>query len=101
MELGWNLRSMGKEDMSDMLKFIAINVYDLLDEYFDDDFIKGSVAIDAVLGNHLGPRSNNSVITYLHQLTGEIDGVQGAYAIPNGGMSSYTCLLYTSPSPRD
>ena len=39
MELGWNLRSMGKEDMSDMLKFIAINVYDLLDEYFDDDFI--------------------------------------------------------------
>jgi len=96
MELGWNLRSMGKEDMSDMLKFIAINVYDLLDEYFDDDFIKGTVAIDAVLGNHLGPRTNNSVITYLHQLTGEIDGVQGAYAIPNGGMSSYTDALKNS-----
>ncbi|GIT34582.1 MAG: hypothetical protein Ct9H300mP4_09010 [Gammaproteobacteria bacterium] len=96
MTLGWSLRSMGNEDMSDMLKFIAINIYDLLHEYFDDEFIKGSVAIDAVLGNHLGPRSNNSVITYLHQLTGTIDGVQGAYAIPKGGMGSYAEALKRS-----
>ncbi|MBM23453.1 MAG: phytoene dehydrogenase [Gammaproteobacteria bacterium] len=96
MTLGWNLRSMGKEDMSDMLKFIAINIYDLLHEFFDDEFIKGSLAIDAVLGNHLGPRSNNTVITYLHQLTGEIEGVQGGYAIPKGGMDSYTNALKNS-----
>lgn len=96
MQTGWNLRTMGNEGMTDMLRFIAINVYDLLEEYFDDDFIKGSLAIDAVLGNHLGPRTNNSVITYLHTLTGEIDGVQGAYAIPKGGMSSYTNALKNS-----
>jgi len=70
MQTGWNLRTMGNEGMTDMLRFIAINVFDLFDEYFDNDFIKGSLAIDAVLGNHLGPRTNNSVITYLHTLTG-------------------------------
>ena len=53
MSLGWNLRSIGKEDMSDMLKFIVINIYDLQYEFFDDEFIKGSVSIDAVLGSHL------------------------------------------------
>ena len=93
MSLGWNLRTMGQDSMRNMLKFIAINIHDVLNEYFEHEHIKGSIALDALLGNRLGPRTNNSVITYLHQLTGDLNGVQGSYAIPNGGMSSYTQAL--------
>ena len=93
MSLGWNLRTMGKDSMRNMLKFIAVNIHDVLNEYFEHEHIKGSIALDALLGNRLGPRTNNSVITYLHQLTGDLNGVQGSYAIPKGGMSSYTQAL--------
>ena len=94
--LGLNLRRMGGDSMSNMLKFIAINIYDTLNEYFEDPFIKGSIALDAVLGNHMGPRTNNSVITYLHQLTGKVNGSQGSYAIPKGGMESLQLALQNS-----
>jgi len=93
MSLGWNLRTMGKNSMRLMLKFIAVNIHDVLNEYFDHEHIKGSIALDALLGNRLGPRTNNSVITYLHQLTGDLNGVQGSHAIPEGGMSSYSNAL--------
>ena len=93
MSLGWNLRSMGKDSMRLMLKFIAVNIHDVLNEYFDHEHIKGSIALDALLGNRLGPRTNNSSITYLHQLTGDLNGVQGSYGIPEGGMSSYSDSL--------
>lgn len=93
MSLGWNLRTMGKNSMRLMLKFIAVNIHDVLNEYFDHEHIKGSIALDALLGNRLGPRTNNSVITYFHQLTGDLNGVQGSHAIPEGGMSSYSNAL--------
>ena len=93
MSLGWNLRSMGKNSMSQMLKYIAVNIHDVLNEFIDHEHIKGSIALDALLGNRLGPRTNNSAITFLHQLTGDLNGVQGSYAIPEGGMSSYSKAL--------
>ena len=93
MSLGWNLRSMGQKSMRQMLKYIAVNIHDVLNEFIDHEHMKGSIALDALLGNRLGPRTNNSVITFLHQLTGDLNGVQGSYAIPEGGMSSYTKAL--------
>ena len=81
MSLGWNLRfGMGKDSMSDRLKFIAVNIYDVLNEFTDHDHLKGTLALDAVLGNHMGPRTNNSAITFLHQLTGGIEWKKWSYA---------------------
>ena len=76
-----------------MLKYIAVNIHDVLNEFTDHEHMKGSIALDALLGNRLGPRTNNSAITFLHQLTGDLNGVQGSYAIPEGGMSSYSKAL--------
>ena len=72
MSLGWNLRSMCQKSMRQMLKYIAVNIHDVLNEFIDHEHMKGSIALDALLGNRLGPRTNNSVITFLHQLTGAV-----------------------------
>jgi phytoene dehydrogenase-like protein len=93
MSLGLNVRMMGKDSMSDLLKFIAVNIYDVLNELTDHDHLKGTLAFDGVLGNHMGPRTNNSVITYLHQLTGGIDGKKGSHAMVSGGTDSFTNSL--------
>ena len=50
---------LGKDSMSDLLKFIAVNIYDVLNELTDHDHLKGTLALDA-FGESLGPTNNNS-----------------------------------------
>lgn len=84
--LGLDIRRLGRHEMQEFLRLIAINVYDALDEHFDTELVKGALALDAVLGTHLGPRSPGSLLTYILRLTGGIEGDPGAIALPKGGM---------------
>ena len=88
MKLGWALKKLGRDDMREFLRIIAMNVYDLLDEYFESDLLKGALSLDAVLGTRLGPRSPHSVFTYLYRLMGETAGAPGAVGLPRGGMGA-------------
>jgi phytoene dehydrogenase-like protein len=91
--LGLAIRGMGREDMREFLRVAGINIYDVLQEQFESELLKGALAWDAVLGGHLGPRSNNSVLNYLHRLTGQVSGRRGAIATVKGGMGSVTAAL--------
>ena len=91
--LGLAIRGMGRDDMREFLRIAGINIYDVLQEQFDSEMLKGALAWDAVLGGNLGPRSNNSVLNYLHRLTGQVDGKRGALALVKGGMGSVTAAL--------
>jgi phytoene dehydrogenase-like protein len=46
--------------MRELLRIAAINVYDILEEQFDSDLLKGALALDGVLGTNAGARSNNT-----------------------------------------
>ncbi len=93
LRLGWSLRKLGREDMREFLRIIAMNVYDLLDEHFESDLLKGALSLDAVLGARLGPRSPHSAFTYLYRLMGETDGKPGAVGVPKGGMGAVSKAL--------
>jgi phytoene dehydrogenase-like protein len=93
LRLGWSIRSLGKVDMREFLRIAAMNVYDLAADYFESPLIKARIAADAVLGTNLGPRSPGTVLSLLYRLTGAIDGVQGALALPKGGMGAVTTAL--------
>lgn len=85
--LGWRLRfGLGRKNMRDLLRIIGSNIYDVLDDAFDDDRLKGVLAFDAVLGTALGPRSPGSVLTFLTRRAGEIHSAPGGYALARGGM---------------
>lgn len=74
-KLGWNIRfGLGRESMYEFLRVAAINIYDVLEEVFDDERLKGALAADAVLGHHMGPRSPGTVLTWLTRLYGELNG---------------------------
>jgi phytoene dehydrogenase-like protein len=92
MQMGLDMRRMGTEDMREFLRIAGINIYDVLQEQFDSDLLKGALALDAVLGVHLGPRSNNSVLTALHRMTGDWPAVGGS-ALPTGGMAGLVSAL--------
>ena len=74
-KLGWNVRfGLGRESMYEFMRVAAINMYDVLEEVFDDERLKGALAADAVMGHHMGPRSPGTVLTWLSRLYGELNG---------------------------
>jgi phytoene dehydrogenase-like protein len=87
--LGFDIRRLGRDDMREFLRLIGMNIHDELDERFDSPLLKGALALDAVLGTHLGPRSPNTLLTYLYRLAGR----GGNVALPSGGMGSIVHLF--------
>ena len=82
--LGFDVRRLGKTEMREFLRLIGMNIHDELTERFESSLLKGALGLDAVLGTHLGPRSPNTIMTYLYRLAGD----QGRIALPAGGMGS-------------
>ena len=93
--LGFDVRRLGKVDMQEFLRLIGMNIFDELVERFENSLLKGALSLDAVLGTHLGPRSPNSILTYLYRLAGS----HGTISTPAGGMSTVAEAL--AHSARD
>jgi len=83
-QLGFDIRRLGKEEMREFLRLIGMNIHDELNERFGSSLLKGAISLDAVLGTHLGPRSPNTILTYLYRLAGDA----GRVGTPQGGMGS-------------
>jgi phytoene dehydrogenase-like protein len=89
--LGWSLRfGLGAASMSEFLRVGGINIYDVLNETFDDQQLKGAIAADAVIGHHMGPRTPTTVLTYINRLRGE---TYGPHTLPVGGAGNVAAVL--------
>jgi len=88
-KLGFDIRRLGRRDMRDFLRVIGMNIFDEVEECFENPLLKGAVSLDAVLGTHLGPRSPNTILTYLHRLSAN----GGRLSIPAGGMGAVSRAL--------
>jgi phytoene dehydrogenase-like protein len=85
-QLGFDIRRLGRKEMQAFLRLIGMNIHDEVNERFKRDTLKGAISLDAVLGTHLGPRSPNTIMTYLYRLAGD----HGRVALPKGGMGAVT-----------
>jgi len=88
--LALDIRLLGREDMREFLRIAGINMFDILEEQFDSELLKGALSLDGMLGGSLGPRSNNGVFAALHRLSGRVGGKSGALSVPAGGMGAVT-----------
>jgi phytoene dehydrogenase-like protein len=88
-QLGFDIRRLGRKEMQEFLRLIGMNIRDEVTERFESDLLRGAVSLDAVLGTHLGPRSPNTIMTYLYRLA----GTHGKLSQPAGGMGSVTEAL--------
>ncbi|HMB61186.1 MAG TPA: NAD(P)/FAD-dependent oxidoreductase, partial [Xanthomonadales bacterium] len=88
-----DIRMLGRDDMREFLRIAGINIFDVLQENFDNELLKGALGLDAILGTHLGPRSNNSVFTALHRLSGNTGQMPGMVSLPKGGMGAVSDAL--------
>ena len=85
--MGWAIRSLGRDDMREFLRLIAINIADVVEDELQDPQLQAAVAFDAVLGTGYGPRAPGTLLTLLYRLAGSAAGRPGAVALPRGGMA--------------
>jgi phytoene dehydrogenase-like protein len=85
--LAWTLRRQGRVALRDLLKIGAMPIWDLLEDNFEDELLKGALALDAVLGSNAGPRSPGTVFTLLQRMAASGAGTL-SLAQPAGGLST-------------
>jgi phytoene dehydrogenase-like protein len=97
LKLGLGMKMMGREDMSELLRLALINMYDVMEENFDNEVLKGLLSLDGLLGAHMGPRSPNTVFGYLYRRVGDIHGLAGS-AVVRGGMGALAQAMESAAS---
>jgi phytoene dehydrogenase-like protein len=86
IRMAWQIRSLGRTDMRELLRIIGMNVYDLLEEYLESPVLRGALAFDAVHGTNYGPRAPGTVLTLLYRLAAESGAVPMQH--PAGGLGA-------------
>jgi phytoene dehydrogenase-like protein len=74
--IGLRLRRLGKKDMREFLRIVALPARDLTDEFFDSELLKATLCWDGLIGSRLAPRSpNHAVLAMLYRMAGlPLDG---------------------------
>jgi phytoene dehydrogenase-like protein len=68
--LGRKFRSLGRDDMTELLRVLPMSVQDLADEWFESEALKTAIAAAGVRDIRQGPRSGGTSYVLLHHLVG-------------------------------
>ena len=79
---------LSRRGLHDLYRVMTMSVGDLLDDWFENDALKGAYASTGVVGVWAGPRTPGTAYNLLHHELGELDGVGGAWGHVQGGMGA-------------
>ncbi|XP_057434899.1 uncharacterized protein LOC130727704 isoform X1 [Lotus japonicus] len=80
--------SLGQKDMVDFLDLLLSPVSKVLNNWFEADVLKATLASDAVIGSTASVHAPGSGYVLLHHVMGESDGDRGVWSFVEGGMGS-------------
>ncbi len=72
------------------------NLYDMLAEYFESDYMRAAFAGQGVIGSFIGPKTPGSVYVMWHHMFGEVNGEKGMWGYVRGGMGRISFALAAS-----
>ena len=87
-KLGLDVVRFRDPDLTHMVKIMTQSVRDYLDERFESDEIKTTLATDGVIGTNGGPSTPGTAYIMLHHVMGGATGVRGLWGFVRGGMGS-------------
>src|SRR6266496_525136 len=70
------------------VQLMTMSAADFLDQWFETDPLKATMAASGIIGTFQGVRSPGTAYVLLHHYMGEIDGSFRAWGIPKGGTGS-------------
>ena len=87
LKLGLGMKMLGRDDMGDLLRIVLTNMYDLMQEHFENPLLQAQLSLDSVQGAWMGPRTPGTVFGYLYRRLGEHFGHSGQ-SLVEGGMGA-------------
>jgi len=72
------------------------NLYDMLADYFESDYLRAAYAGQGVIGSFIGPKTPGSVYVAWHHMFGEVNGEHGMWGYVRGGMGRISFAMAAS-----
>jgi phytoene dehydrogenase-like protein len=88
--LGRKFRSLGRADMTELLRVLPMSVQDLAEEWFDSEPLRAAVAAAGIRDIQQGPRSGGTSFVLLHHLVGAPPGSVRARGWWRDGADAFT-----------
>jgi phytoene dehydrogenase-like protein len=88
-----HLRGLTGRDIHELVRLFTMSAADFLDEWFEDERVKGAMATQAIIGAWCGPMTPGSAYVLMHHWIGEVDGHFGAWGWVMGGMGGVAAAL--------
>ena len=79
---------LGEKELYEYVRFFTMSAAEFLEDYFENDLIKASMATAGIIGTALGVYSPGSSYILLHHVMGDVDGNIGAWGLARGGMGA-------------
>jgi phytoene dehydrogenase-like protein len=86
-------RKWSGRDLHEAVRLFTMSAADFLDEWFEDERVKGALATQAIIGAWFGPMTPGSAYVLMHHWIGEVDGHAGAWGWAKGGMGGVSAAM--------
>jgi phytoene dehydrogenase-like protein len=83
--LGRRFQALSDTDKYNQVQLMTMSAVDFLDQWFETDVLKATMAASGIIGTFLGVRSPGTAYVLLHHYMGEIDGAFRSWGLSRGG----------------
>jgi phytoene dehydrogenase-like protein len=85
LSLARRFRALSDADKYNQVQLMTMSAIDFLDQWFETDVLKATMAASGIIGTFLGVRSPGTAYVLLHHYMGEIDGAFRSWGLSRGG----------------
>ncbi len=96
LKLAGLLRGLSRSEIVSLVKIFTQSAADLLDDWFESEELKVTLATDGVIGANGGPRSPGTAYILLHHCMGSVEGHRGLWGFVRGGMGAVSEAIAAS-----
>jgi phytoene dehydrogenase-like protein len=100
LKLVAKVHKLARKEIVGLVKIFTKSAADFLDDWFESDEIKVTLATDGVIGANGGPRSPGTAYILLHHVMGSVGGHRGLWGFVRGGMGAVSNAIAESARSR-
>src|ERR1700684_1386822 len=96
LKLAGKLRGLSRDEIVGLVKIFTLSAADFLDQWFESEQLKVTLATDGVIGANGGPKSPGTAYILLHHCMGGVNGHRGLWGFVRGGMGAVSNAIADS-----
>lgn len=96
IKLAGRLRGLNRDELVGLVRIFTQSAADFLDDWFESEQVKVTLATDGVIGANGGPKSPGTAYILMHHCMGGLDGKRGLWGFVRGGMGAVSEAIASS-----